>query len=430
MAQILKNNVSGVLSTQLNPADISMVLVDASNFPAPLGGDFYLLTLVGLNINGQEATWEVVKVTAKASNTLTVVRAQESTAAATWPAGATVQLRLTAGTVATQDALVSGLATKEPTIAVGTTAQYRRGDKTWQTLDKAAAGLANVDNTADAAKPVSTATQTALDAKQNSLGFTPIQQGGGTGQAVNKIYVGWAADSSGLMAQVDNTNYGNDWPINISKNAATVTKLATARTINGVSFDGSANISIDAAAVPNTPAGSIVATTVQAALNELASEKVATTAVIAIANGGTGATSANAAADAIGAFRRGTLLGTVSQSAGVPTGAVVEFGSNAAGDYVRWADGTQIMRAPRLVVGDTAAFQPIAIAAAYTGLAYVSVSFDYSPQVGTDADWFALSKEMSIHSRYTPELGIALLYRGPALSVNGYAWVSILSRWY
>ncbi|MDO9524977.1 MAG: hypothetical protein Q7J57_05480 [Gemmobacter sp.] len=39
---------------------------------------------------------------------------------------------------------------------------------------------------------------------------------------------------------------------------------------------------------------------------------------------------------------RATLLGAVSQSAGVPTGAVIERGSNANGDYVRFADGTQI----------------------------------------------------------------------------------------
>ncbi len=38
----------------------------------------------------------------------------------------------------------------------------------------------------------------------------------------------------------------------------------------------------------------------------------------------------------------GNLVGTVSQSGGTPTGAVVEQGSNADGDYVRWADGTQI----------------------------------------------------------------------------------------
>lgn len=37
-----------------------------------------------------------------------------------------------------------------------------------------------------------------------------------------------------------------------------------------------------------------------------------------------------------------SLLGTVSQSGGVPTGAVIERGSNANGEYVRFADGTQI----------------------------------------------------------------------------------------
>ncbi|WP_237685080.1 DUF2793 domain-containing protein [Szabonella alba] len=38
----------------------------------------------------------------------------------------------------------------------------------------------------------------------------------------------------------------------------------------------------------------------------------------------------------------GALLGTVSQSGGLPTGAVIERGGNANGDYVRFADGTQI----------------------------------------------------------------------------------------
>jgi hypothetical protein len=55
--------------------------------------------------------------------------------------------------------------TPEPAIAAGTTSQYWRGDKSWQTLDKIAVGLDNVDNTSDANKPISTATQTALNAK-------------------------------------------------------------------------------------------------------------------------------------------------------------------------------------------------------------------------------------------------------------------------
>lgn len=67
--------------------------------------------------------------------------------------------------VSSQKATKTALATKEPTITAGTTVQYWRGDKSFQTLDKSAVGLGNVDNTSDASKPVSTATQTALDTK-------------------------------------------------------------------------------------------------------------------------------------------------------------------------------------------------------------------------------------------------------------------------
>ena len=50
---------------------------------------------------------------------------------------------------------------------------------------------------------------TVANSKQPNLGFTPIQQGGGTGQGTNKIYIGWATDASGLKAQADSTNLGN-----------------------------------------------------------------------------------------------------------------------------------------------------------------------------------------------------------------------------
>lgn len=57
-----------------------------------------------------------------------------------------------------------------------------------------------------------TAVKTAYDlasTKQPNLGFTPVQQGGGTGQGNNKVYIGWATDASGLKAQTDSTNLGN-----------------------------------------------------------------------------------------------------------------------------------------------------------------------------------------------------------------------------
>jgi hypothetical protein len=61
------------------------------------------------------------------------------------------------------DANAVAVASKEPNITAGTTAQYLRGDKSWQTLNKTAVGLSNVDNTPDTAKPVSTEQQAAID---------------------------------------------------------------------------------------------------------------------------------------------------------------------------------------------------------------------------------------------------------------------------
>ncbi|TPL39240.1 hypothetical protein [Mesorhizobium sp. B2-4-8] len=42
------------------------------------------------------------------------------------------------------------------------------------------------------------------------------------------------------------------------------------------------------------------------------------------------------------AFRQGNILATVAQSAGVPTGGIIERGANVNGSYVRYADGTQV----------------------------------------------------------------------------------------
>ena len=63
--------------------------------------------------------------------------------------------------------LQAALDLKENKLPAGTTTQYLRGDKTMQTLNKAAVGLSNVDNTTDALKPVSTPQLTALNLKLN-----------------------------------------------------------------------------------------------------------------------------------------------------------------------------------------------------------------------------------------------------------------------
>lgn len=49
--------------------------------------------------------------------------------------------------------------------------------------------------------------------------------------------------------------------------------------------------------------------------------------------------------DAVGEgdlYSRGGIVGTVSQTDGVPTGAIIQTGTNAGGRFIRFADGTQL----------------------------------------------------------------------------------------
>ena len=139
-------------------------------------------------------------------------------------------------------------------------------------LTKGDVGLGNVDNTSDANKPVSTATQNALNGKANTththavanvtglqaaldgkeaaLGFTPVQQGGGTGQSTNKVFVGWATDGSGLLCQVDGTNFGKSWPINVGGTAATVINHYASPAVRQVADIGAAYVNWDTSAAP------------------------------------------------------------------------------------------------------------------------------------------------------------------------------------
>ena len=80
--------------------------------------------------------------------------------------------------ISQDDNLQTALDGKEPTNTAGTTGQYWSWNKTWQTLDKNAVGLSNVDNTSDLNKPISTATQTALSLKANAADLTSVAYSG------------------------------------------------------------------------------------------------------------------------------------------------------------------------------------------------------------------------------------------------------------
>lgn len=101
MAQVFKNNAHGSLAAELSAVATVATLAtgNGANFPAPTAGDFFLATLILLDGNGAESAWEIVKCTARATDGLTIERAQEGTTARIWPAGTRIELRTTAGTL-------------------------------------------------------------------------------------------------------------------------------------------------------------------------------------------------------------------------------------------------------------------------------------------------------------------------------------------
>lgn len=71
----------------------------------------------------------------------------------------------------------AALATKENVITASGGNTYFAGDKSWKTLNKAAVGLSNVDNTADADKPITQAMLNAFGVKADLLnGKVPTSQ--------------------------------------------------------------------------------------------------------------------------------------------------------------------------------------------------------------------------------------------------------------
>ncbi|MGQ7814568.1 hypothetical protein ACUTAH_02640 [Metapseudomonas furukawaii] len=99
--QLFINNWSATLEAELGLGATSLIVdpAQAAKLIGLTGSTYYLLTLVAFDVQGRETSWEIVKVTAKASGTLTIARAQEGTPANLWPEGSLISARSTAATL-------------------------------------------------------------------------------------------------------------------------------------------------------------------------------------------------------------------------------------------------------------------------------------------------------------------------------------------
>jgi len=93
MTQLFSNGVDTTLAATLTIGGTSATLADGSGLSEPNGGDFELVTLIAAG------NFEIVRMTARAANVITITRAQEGTTAREWPTGTRVVTSVTAGSI-------------------------------------------------------------------------------------------------------------------------------------------------------------------------------------------------------------------------------------------------------------------------------------------------------------------------------------------
>jgi hypothetical protein len=124
-------------------------------------------------------------------------------------------------------------------------------------------------------------------------------------------------------------------------------------------------------------------------------------------------------------FTTYNLLGTVSQSSGVPTGSVIERGSNGNGEYVRFADGTQICTQTFSIdISTGEGYQAKTFAAAFTHIHGASWSCGDTPASSANKTCLGnafVSVSTSGWSWYNPGTGFA----GSTVSIR----LTAVGRW-
>lgn len=93
MGAKIKNNAYGTLLSSIAPGDTAITLSSGqgANFPSLSTGEYFYATLINTS-----NTLEIVKVTGRTGDVLTVVRAQEGTVARTYVVGDRIEIRITA----------------------------------------------------------------------------------------------------------------------------------------------------------------------------------------------------------------------------------------------------------------------------------------------------------------------------------------------
>jgi len=92
----IKNNAASFITTNIVGSDVGLAVTsgDGAKFPSLGAGDYFYATLTDVSGN-----YEVIKVTAVAGDSMTIVRGQEGTLPLTFTSGSRIELRVTAQSI-------------------------------------------------------------------------------------------------------------------------------------------------------------------------------------------------------------------------------------------------------------------------------------------------------------------------------------------
>ena len=234
------------------------------------------------------------------------------------------------------------------------------------TLAKGDVGLGNVDNTSDANKPVSTAQQAALDGKldatANAVSATKLQTartitltGDVTGSAnfdgSGNVSINTQVADDSHTHSLGNLGLGNAATATV-QTSLTDTTTGRLMAVGAFGLGSSAVVLSEVNLNDDRPTGFYYCNSVTNRprtengwlIHEDLSNAGYASQTYKTISGCVFHRTQNAGSWTtwVELFNTGNILGTVSQSGGVPTGAIIESGSNANGEYVKFADGTLI----------------------------------------------------------------------------------------
>lgn len=224
-------------------------------------------------------------------------------------------------------------------------------------ITKSDVGLSNVDNTSDATKNSATATLTNKSISGSSNTITNLPTTSISNSAVTNAKLATMSNAT-IKSNISGST------ANPSDNTVTaILDKAFGSTQGSVIYRGSTswnalapgttNYFLQTKGTGNNPTwtnvsggGDLLSTN---NLSDLASAPTALTNLGGTTTGKalfTATGESDVLATIPSAYTKNNILGTVSQSSGVPTGAIIENSSNANGRYIKYADGTLICIRP------------------------------------------------------------------------------------